>query len=159
MSYIDHPAVAKCVTASGMLKILIAEDDFMIADAAEEVLLGWGYQVCGIARTVAVALGRLHKPDLAIIDMRLADGGSGTEIAAQLKDLGRLGVLYATGNSAKIMLSAADGDACLSKPYSTAALVRAVEIVAGMVATGAASGPFPPGFQLLRPETTARTGT
>jgi two-component system, response regulator PdtaR len=161
MSYIDHPVVEKCVTANGMLKILIAEDDFMIADAAEEVLLGWGYEVCGIARTVAdgVALGRLHKPDLAIIDMRLADGGSGTEIAAQLKDIGRLGVLYATGNSAKIMLSAADGDACLSKPYSTAALVRAVEIVAGMVATGAASGPFPPGFQLLRPETTARTGT
>jgi len=59
MSYIDHPVVAKCVTASGMLKILIAEDDFMIADAAEEVLLGWGYEVCGIARTVAdgVALG------------------------------------------------------------------------------------------------------
>jgi CheY-like chemotaxis protein len=160
MSYFDHPAAAKCVTANGMLKILIAEDDFMIADAAEEVLLGWGYEVCGIARTVAdgVALGRLYKPDLAIIDMRLADGGSGTEIAAQLKGNGRLGVLYATGNSAKIMLSAADGDACLSKPYSTAALVRAVEIVAGMVATGAASGPFPPGFQLLRPVTTTPTG-
>jgi CheY-like chemotaxis protein len=155
MSYIDHPVVAKCVTANGMLKILIAEDDFMIADAAEEVLVGWGYEVCGIARSVAdaVALGRLHKPDLAIIDMRLADGGSGTEIVAQLKDIGRFGVLYATGNSAKVMLSAADGDACLSKPYSTAALVRAVEIVAGMVATGTASRPFPLGFQLLQAET------
>jgi DNA-binding response OmpR family regulator len=152
----DHQVTAKRVTAGGMLKILIAEDDLMIADAAEEALLGWGYEVCGIARTVVdgIALGRLHKPDLAIIDMRLADGGSGTEIAAQLRDVGRLGVLYATGNSAKIMLSAADGDACLSKPYSTAALMRSVEIVAGMVATGVASGPFPPGFQLLRPDTT-----
>jgi len=86
-----------------------------------------GYEVCGIARTVdeAVALGRLHRPDLAVIDMRLADGGSGSDIPARLSDLGPLGVLYATRDSGKIMLSAADGDACLTKPYSTAALVRA----------------------------------
>ena len=60
-----------------------------------------GYEVCGIARTVAeaVALGRSHKPDLAVIDVRLADGDLGTEIAAQLGALGRLGILYATGNS------------------------------------------------------------
>jgi DNA-binding response OmpR family regulator len=141
-----------------MLKVLIAEDDLMIADDAEEALLAWGYEVCGIARTVdaAVALGRLYLPDLAVIDMRLADGGSGTEIAAQLKDIGRLGVLYSTGNSAKITLSAADGDACLTKPYSAAVLVRALEIVAGMIFTGTASTPFPPGFQLL-PSPTVRS--
>jgi CheY-like chemotaxis protein len=135
-----------------MLKVLIVEDDFMIADAAEEALTGWGYQVCGIARTVAqaVSLGRLHRPDLAVIDLRLAEGGLGTEVAAQLGALGRLGVLYATGNSAKLMLSAADGDACLSKPYTSAALVRSLEIVAGLVASGTTSEPFPPGFQLLR---------
>ena len=138
-----------------MLKVLIAEDDLMIADAAEEALLGWGYEVCGIARTVAeaVALGRLHRPDLAVIDMRLADGDSGTDIPAQLSDLGRLGVLYATGNASKVMLAAAVGDACLTKPYSSAALVRALEIVGDIVATGTASPPFPPGFQLLRSQT------
>jgi two-component system, response regulator PdtaR len=83
-----------------MLKVLMAEDDFMIADMAEEVLVEHGYEVCGIARTVAeaVALGRRHKPDLAVIDLRLADGGLGTEVAAQLGALGRIGVLYATGN-------------------------------------------------------------
>ena len=67
-------------------KVLIAEDELMIADMLEEILVEHGYEVCGIARTVAegIALGRLHKPDLAIIDLRLADGGFGTEIAAQL---------------------------------------------------------------------------
>ena len=79
--------------------------------------------------------------------MRLADGGSGTEIPTRLSDLGRLGVLYATGNSAKLMLSAADGDACLIKPYSAAALVHALEIVADLVAGGTTSRPFPPGFR------------
>jgi CheY-like chemotaxis protein len=76
-----------------VLKVLIAEDDLMIADLAEEILVEHGYEVCGIARKVAeaVALGQHHKPDLAVLDLRLADGGLGTEIAARLLPLGRLG--------------------------------------------------------------------
>lgn len=134
-----------------MLKVLIVEDDLMIADLAEEVLIDHGYGVCGIARTVdeAVALGRRHKPDFAVIDMRLADGGLGTEIAAQLQDLGGLGILYASGNVSHVMLSAANGHACLAKPYSDTDLLRGLEIVAEIIATGKASPPFPRGFQLL----------
>jgi DNA-binding response OmpR family regulator len=136
-----------------MLKVLIAEDDFMIADMAEEVLVEHGYEVCGIARTVAeaVALGRRPKPDLAVIDQRLADGGLGTEVAAQLGALGRIGVLYATGNVSHVMVNAAYGDACLSKPYRSDDLVRGLEIVADIVATGRVSPPFPHGFQVLPP--------
>jgi DNA-binding response OmpR family regulator len=141
-----------------MLKVLIVEDDLMIADMAEEVLVKRGYKVCGIARTVAeaVALGRCHKPDLAVIDQRLADGGLGSEAAAQLGALGRLGILYATGNVSHLMLSAAYGDACLSKPYRSDDLLRGLEIVADIVATGIASPPFPRGFQVLRSATIAR---
>ncbi|MGA2258611.1 MAG: response regulator [Thermoguttaceae bacterium] len=73
------------------LKVLIAEDDLMIADMSEEILVDAGYEVCGIARTVseAVALGRVHKPDLALIDHRLADGGLGSEVAARLRSAPR----------------------------------------------------------------------
>ena len=136
-----------------MLKVLIAEDDLMIADLAEEILIEHGYEVCGIARTVAeaVAMGQLHKPDLAVLDLRLADGGLGTEIAAQLGPDLRLGVLYATGNVARVMLTATNGDACLAKPYRSADLLRGLEIVAGIVATGTALQPFPRGFQILNP--------
>jgi response regulator of citrate/malate metabolism len=35
-----------------MLKVMIAEDDLMMADMLEDVLVGNGYEVCGIARTV-----------------------------------------------------------------------------------------------------------
>jgi DNA-binding response OmpR family regulator len=134
-----------------MVKVLIAEDDLMIADMVEEILVEHGYVVCGIARTVAegVALGRLHKPDLAVIDLRLADEGLGTEIAAQLGALGRLGVLYASANISQPMLETAHGDACLIKPYRSTDLVRGLQIVADIVATGTATQPFPRGFQLL----------
>jgi DNA-binding response OmpR family regulator len=134
-----------------MLKVLIAEDDLMIADMAEETLVDHGYEVCGIARTVAeaVALALRHKPDLAVIDLRLADGGLGTEIPAQLGARGKLGILFATGNTSHVMLTAADGHACLAKPYRFDDLHRSLEIVAEIVATGTASPPFPRGFQVL----------
>jgi DNA-binding response OmpR family regulator len=134
-----------------MLKVLIVEDDLMLADFAEEILVEQGYEVSGIARTVteAVALARHSRPDLIILDLRLADGGLGTEVAAQLLPLGRPGILYVTGNMSQLVLTSADGDACLGKPYRSADLLRGLEIVAEIVATGKAQPPFPGGFHLL----------
>jgi len=144
-----------------MLKVLIVEDDLMMADMVEEILSQNGYEICGIAPTVveAVALGRRHKPDLAVIDMRLADGGHGPDAAAQLAASARLGILYATGNTSQVMLTAATGDACLSKPYRDVDLLRALEIVTEIVAKGTASPPFPRGFQVLSSIPAARRET
>jgi DNA-binding response OmpR family regulator len=143
-----------------VLKVLIAEDDLMIADNVEEVLVGAGYEVCGIARTVieAVELGRRHKPDLAVIDLRLADGGLGTEIVGQLSD-DSLGILYATGNIAQITLTTANGHGCIAKPFRPEELLRGVEVVAEIISTGKASPPFPRGFRVLlaAPPNTGRT--
>lgn len=140
-----------------MINVLIAEDDLMIADAAEEILVKGGYRVCGIARTVtdAVALAQAHKPDLALIDLRLAGHGIGSDIPSSFgiraRCQARCGVLYATGNTKRVALTDADGDACLAKPYSAADLVRGLELVSEIVATGKASPPFPRGFRVLPP--------
>ena len=85
-----------------------------------------------------------------------ADGGLGTEIAAQLGGLGRPGILYATGNVSHVMLTAADGDACIAKPYRPSDLLRALDIVSGIVAGRGPSPPFPRGFQVLRPSSEGR---
>ena len=132
-----------------MLKVLIVEDDLMLADFAEEILVEQGYEVSGIARTVtdAVALARRCRPDLVILDLRLADGGLGTEVAAQLLPIRQAGILYVTGNMSQVVLT--HGDACLSKPYRSVDLLRSLEIVAEIVATGKAQTPFPQGFHLL----------
>jgi two-component sensor histidine kinase/CheY-like chemotaxis protein len=133
-----------------MLKVLIAEDDLLMADMLEDVLVDNGYEVCGVARTVeeGVAIGQRCKPDLALLDVRLADGGLGTEIAARL---GRPGpaVLYATGNGTQVQLTGADGDAVLGKPYRTEDLVRALRIVEQIASTGKTALAFPGGFRLL----------
>lgn len=138
-----------------MPKVMIAEDDVMIADMIEEILSVSGYEVCGIARTVeeGLALAALHMPDLAIIDVRLADGGLGTEIAAKL-DRSWTGVLFATGNVEQI-INSADGDGCIAKPYRRRDLLRSLDVVRAVQATGVAPQDFPQrlmplGFHLLR---------
>ena len=136
-----------------MLKVLIAEDELIIADLLEETFIESGYDVCGIARTVdeAVQFGELHKPDLAVLDVRLARSGHGPDIARLLKSKGKFGVLYATGDDARnSALTLADGEGSISKPYRTQDLVRALVIVQEIVTAGTATPPFPPCFRLLR---------
>jgi len=136
-----------------MLKVLIAENDLLMADMLDEILVDGGYEVCGIARTVeeGIALGERHKPDLALLDLRLASGGLGTEIAAKLDRRNGLGILYATGNAGQITLTKDDGEAVLDKPYRPSDVVRALEIVEDIVTTGKATRPFPAGFHVLEP--------
>jgi two-component sensor histidine kinase/CheY-like chemotaxis protein len=136
-----------------MLKVMIAEDELANADMIAEVLATNGYEVCGVARTVAegIALGERHSPDLAVIDLHLSNGGIGSAIGTRLRRGGRLGVLYTTGNAGQIALTADDGDACLEKPFALTDLVRALRIVERIAAGDAALPPFPKGFAALRP--------
>ena len=133
------------------MKVLIAEDNFMIADLVEEFLVLHDYKVCGIAATFAktIELVKLHKPNLLILDQRLSGSGLGTEVAACLGSVPDLGILYVTGNVASVMEAPVNGHACLAKPYRLEELLRSVKIVMEMVATGRASPPFPRGFQVL----------
>jgi CheY-like chemotaxis protein len=120
----------------------------MIAEALAES----GYDICGIARGVAegIELGEAHQPDLAVIDLHLADGGIGTEIGRRLRRQSGLGVLYMTGGANEIALTPEDGEACLRKPFALAYLMDALKIVERIVAPEHAAPPFPPGFELLR---------
>jgi len=144
-----------------MTTVMIAEDDFFMADMLADVLVESGYEVCGIARTVeeGIELGERCKPDLAVLDVRLAEGGLGPDIAAKLNRQGRPGILYATGNAGKVHLTKADGDACLGKPYRPVDIIRALQIVEEIVSTGNASRPFPNGFHLLNPPSTRDRAT
>jgi DNA-binding response OmpR family regulator len=133
------------------MKVLIAEDDLMIADLLESALVRGGYEVCGIARSVsaAVEIALREKPDLAVIDVHLAEGGIGTEIGLLLDRQATLGILYATGNAGDVQLTAANGHAYISKPYRPSDIVRALRIVEQIMEHGTASQPFPTGCYVL----------
>jgi len=135
-----------------MLKVLIVEDELMIADFLEETLTDAGYEVCGIARTMATAIeiGERHNPDLGVIDLRLSGGECGTAVAAALRRRGDFGVLYATGNPDHVLLSQAEGEGCISKPYLGSNVVSALRVVSERRSNRPLSA-FPHGLRLLGP--------
>ena len=55
-------------------RVLILEDEILVAWSLQELLSLVGYEVTGIAATVsdALCLAENTKPDLAIVDVRLA---------------------------------------------------------------------------------------
>jgi DNA-binding response OmpR family regulator len=130
--------------------VLIAEDNLMFADLLEEMLIGAGYTVCGIAASVAeaVKLGNAHQPDLAILDMRLQNDELGSDIVPLLTKCKRVGILYASGSDTAD-LTVAQGDACIRKPYSFTELLEALQIVQQIVAGTTTLIPVSRGVRLL----------
>jgi two-component system, response regulator PdtaR len=130
--------------------VLIAEDDVMIADCLEEILEMAGYSVCGIASTTeqAIELGRRYTPDLGVFDLRLSDGGMGTDIGPALHPRNGFGILYASGNPDSERFQNAVGEAVIGKPYTAKSIVAALGIVHERV-HGLPLSTFPPGFRLL----------
>jgi DNA-binding response OmpR family regulator len=136
------------------MKILIVDDDVMLADLLEAELLDQGHEVCGVTTNVAEAVGlvRLHRPDIAVLDMKLKGTELGSDIAhrlAEAGDLRDLGILYVTGGVDFLHQHAGIGHACLQKPYSVAALTAALPIVRSIARGCAISGALPHGMQLL----------
>ncbi|WP_428485574.1 response regulator [Rhodopila sp.] len=136
------------------MKILVAEDDFMLADFLEEALVEQGHDVCGVASNVrdAVELVRSRRPEVIVLDLQLGDNELGTDIVDQLMmlgDLGAIGVLYVSGDADRIRRDAPLGHACLNKPYSLDALEAALEIVLNIARGSTIAHVLPHGMELL----------
>ncbi len=79
-----------------MTAVLIVEDDLSIADLLQHELEAAGYCVSGIARTTREAedSAEQHEPDFAIIDIRLANGDLGTDVACNLRKTTKAGSYF-----------------------------------------------------------------
>lgn len=133
-----------------MPHVLIVEDDLSIAFLLEEQLEADGYCVTGIARslTEAVASAEEHQPDFAVIDLHLADGDLGTDVARRLREIASIGIIFSTGSNDKD-LTTSDGDAMMSKPYRMSDVGRGLKIIDEMAQQGRTELSYPRNFQLL----------
>jgi DNA-binding response OmpR family regulator len=74
----------------------------------------------------ALAIAREVKPDLALVNIGLADGDDGVALARDLKAID-VPVLFISGQPDKAILAKAVGVASLPKPYSMLEMVGAVD--------------------------------
>lgn len=107
------------------LRIAIIEDEALVAFEMEAHLTEAGHAVVGIADTLedAVRLIEATQPDLALVDIQLANGSSGLEVARALSARG-IACLFSTGNCPGQARDDAVG--CLHKPYGQWQLLDAV---------------------------------
>ena len=99
--------------------ILIAEDDGLTALALEMALRKEGHDVLGPTGVAeeALRLAESRTPDLALVDIELAHGGDGTEIARHLHRRYEIPLLFtsACAERARAHVDVAMG--LLRKPY------------------------------------------
>lgn len=126
------------------LRVLLVEDEGMIAMAIADILEQMGHKVCGTATTESDAVAASHRstPDLIIIDGRLRIG-SGIEAMRKILSHEYVPHIYISGDSL-IADSLDSGAVVLQKPFSeeelAKAIVRAIEARRPQAASGDDSG-------------------
>lgn len=112
-------------------RILIVEDEFLIALTAEAELVEAGFIVVGKAASYekALELARSTRPDIALMDVRLGAGRDGIEAAIALRSELDLPAIIATGSmddENRRRAAPAVPLAWLPKPYTGEELVGTV---------------------------------
>ena len=103
-------------------RVLIIEDEAIIAMDLESIVADLGHRVTGVARTrdAALTLAEKEAPDLVLADIQLADNSSGIDAVNDI--LGSIGdrpVIFITAFPERLLTGERPEPACLiSKPYS-----------------------------------------
>ena len=109
------------------LRILIVEDDGLIAALLEELLGQMGHDICGIETTQegATLAAARARPDLVLLDVGLAEGDGQAAVAAITLDRD-VPCIFMTGALLKPE-SLAPGAVVLRKPFSEPMLAKAID--------------------------------
>lgn len=113
-------------------RILVVEDEYLIASEVKRWLLAAGSEVLGPVPSVDQALDLIEddRPDAAVLDVNLGDGDTVYPVADKLSGLG-VPFLFATGDVRQADTSVYRHRRRLEKPFLQKELVRAlVELVA-----------------------------
>lgn len=109
------------------LRVLLVEDEAVIAMLLAEVLGGMGYEVCAIEATEAdaVAAAMRCRPDLMIVDARLG-AGSGVSAVETILRTGPVPHVFVSGDSSSVHALRPDA-VVMQKPFREADLARAIQ--------------------------------
>lgn len=123
------------------IKILLVEDEALVAEDIAARLTQKGYEITGIASKAQQALGILQSKDvdIALLDIRLNDAMDGIELACKIRETSPLPVIFLTSMSndetferAKMAHPAA----YMLKPFNDRELQLAIDLAISNYSTG-----------------------
>lgn len=114
-------------------RILVVEDEAIVAADIQDRLISLGYEVAGWVDTAeeAIAMASELRPDLVLMDMTLKSDMPGTEAASYIRTHLRLPVIYLTASSSMQMFERArntDPFGYIIKPFEEAMLKANIDI-------------------------------
>jgi CheY-like chemotaxis protein len=83
-------------------RILIVEDEFIVATEIEHVVLDMGHDPVAIAMDKRSALSHAADIDIALVDLNLRDGPTGSEIGKILAQTHGVTVVFMTANPSQL---------------------------------------------------------
>ncbi len=107
---------------SALGRVMIIEDEAIIAMDIRSIVADMGHEIVGIARTrtAAVEMGLREQPDLILSDIQLSDNSSGIDAVNDLlEQFGQIPVIFITAFPERLLTGNRPEPAFLiSKPYS-----------------------------------------
>jgi two-component system, response regulator PdtaR len=114
------------------MRVLIVEDEALIAMHLAMLVAELGHDVCAIAASAAAAITQAaaHDPDVVLMDIRLAQGNSGIDAARELHARQALRCIFLSANldePTRTALLPCDPIEFVGKPVLPIVLERALE--------------------------------
>lgn len=131
------------------MRALIVEDEVLVAAEIEFLVAEAGLTVVGVVIESAEALLSIarERPDLVLLDVHLADGPTGVDIARAAAEHGSL-VLFMTANRRRLPGDFAGAIGAVAKPYTEWGMRGALRFVAECLRDGQATRPAPASLEL-----------
>jgi DNA-binding LytR/AlgR family response regulator len=122
-----------------IIKLLIVEDDMIIAAKISMQLTALGYEVTGIIPRGEEAIRHIedNKPDIVLLDINLKGTLDGIETAQKMLKMGEIPIIYVTANTDEATFNRAKETrpyAFISKPINNRDLQRAIELTVSRIA-------------------------
>ena len=130
-------------------RILIVEDDWVVARAVQKILENAGFEVTDVVGSAAGALTSVHEspPDLILLDIALGEGPDGIEVAKELRVLADVPIVFVTAHAdATTLRRAAEVTPAgfVVKPFQQAQLLSTVMMAVTRASSDLTSGAVPP---------------
>ena len=120
-------------------RILIVEDDWIVATVAERALFEAGHKIVGIAYTAqdAFNLAQVHRPELILFDIKLSTGTDGVDAALKIMQKFAIRPLFVSAHAdnedVRERAKASRPLGWLNKPFTTKQLLNAVDLALHLV--------------------------
>jgi DNA-binding response OmpR family regulator len=114
-------------------RVLIVEDETLIAEELRERLSQFGYSVIAAVETAdeGIAIATRERPDLVLMDIRLKGEKDGVQAAQEIRQQVDIPIVYVTAYSDRLTVDRArqtEYDAYILKPFHRRELQSTIEV-------------------------------